>query len=148
MALTTGQVAALASEINNDPAVLGYAPPKAAGNDQGVADLLNAVGSTPAFQVNREPISVALFVENIDPTEFSALTQLQVSRLSALFAGGTLNINGTRTQQNLLNIFPAAGATKTNVSALLKRFGSRAEVLFGNGVVITANDVSKALRGL
>lgn len=135
---------ALASEINTDPAALGYAAPKQAGNDIAVAVLLNAVGAGVSFQVNREPISSALFIANMDPTEFAALTQAQLLRLLIILSGDSVDINGANTQTSLLGIFPNPGATKTAIAALLKRQGSRAEVLFGRGTVITGYDVAHA----
>lgn len=139
--------AALKTEIQTDPAALGYQSSVTAKNDQGIADLINTVRNGATFQVNREPVTVAQFIAKIDPAEFSALTQLQVSRLQALFSGGTLDINEPNTQSNMTKIFPAAGATVANVTPFLKRQGSRAEVLFGNGTVVTSSDVSLALRG-
>jgi hypothetical protein len=141
---------ALATEINNDPSALGYAVPKNAGNDQGVADVINLVRAGASFQVNREPIARETFIENINSTEFAALTALQLSRLQVILTGATVDINGTNTQSNLLGIFPnsnVAGTTKSNISALLKRQASRAEVLFGRGTIVSATDVSRALRG-
>jgi hypothetical protein len=99
------------------------------------------------FSVPREPITSAVFIENIDPVEYLALTQAQLLRLSIILQGGTVDINGTNTQKNLLNIFPAIGATKNNITALLNRTASEVESLFGRGTIITATDVSFALRG-
>jgi hypothetical protein len=139
--------AALASEINTDPAALGYAAPKAAGNDQGVANLLNAVGAGAGFQVNREPISTAFFLSNVAAAEYLALTAVKLAQLQCIVAAQTVDINDASTQAMLIGVFGNPSATRTNIIAILKRQGSRAEVLFGRGTVITVNDISKALRG-
>jgi hypothetical protein len=139
--------AALKTEIQTDPQALGFAAMLAAGSDQPIADALNLVRAGAAYQVNREAITSALFISQMDPTEFAALTQAQLLRLEVILTGGTVDINDTRTQSNLLGIFPNPGTTKTNVAALLKRQGSRAEVVLGRGTVVTASDVGRALRG-
>ena len=137
----------LANEINADPTGLGYAAFTNAGNDQGVVTLINAVGVSGSFQVPREPIPTAMFIANMDPTEFAALTNVQLLRLQIILSGGTVDINGANTRASLLAIFPSNGVTKTNIAALLNRQGSRAEVLWGIGTIVTTDNVSKAMRG-
>lgn len=138
--------AALKTELQNDPAALGYAALITAGNDQGLADALNLVRNGVPYQINREPIATALFITKMDSAEFAALTQPQLLRLNTMLIGGAVDINDANTQTSLLGIFPANGASKAAVQALLKRQGSRAEVLFGRGVVVTATDVEYARK--
>ena len=135
---------ALATEITTDPAALGYAAPLAAGADQALADILNLVRTGVTFKIDREPITAAAFLAQCSSTEFLALTQLKLSQLSTVFAAQMIDINDVSTQAILLGIFPAAGTTKANIQAILKRNGSRAEVLFGRGAIVTADDIARA----
>lgn len=137
--------AALATEINTDPLTLGYATPKAAGNDQAIAILLNAVGAGASYQVNREAIPVALLFVNIDATEFLALSDIKLQQLQAVLAAVSIDLNDASTRAILIGIFGNPSVTRTNLTAILKRQGSRAEVLFGRGTTITSNDVARAL---
>lgn len=139
--------AALKTEIQTDPAVLGYSVPLAAGNDHGIADILNAVGAGATFQVNREAITTAFFLSNVSSAEYLALAQLKLLQLTPLMAAQTIDINDASTQAILIGVFGNPSTTRTNIIALLKRQGSRGEVLFGRGTAITASDVSFALRG-
>ena len=137
--------AALATEINTDPLALGYAAPKAAGNDAAVATLLNTIGATAAYQVNREPISTAVFLSHVDSAGFLALLPTQLAQLQCLMVVQTIDINDASTQAILVGIFGNPSATRTNIIAILKRQGSRAEVLFGRGVTVSSDDVARAM---
>jgi hypothetical protein len=140
--------AALATEIQQDADALGYAASVVAGNDQAVADALNLVRAGATFQVSREPISTAFFLSNVAPAEFLALTAVKLAQLQCIVAAQSVDINDASTQAMLVGIFGNPSATRTAIIAILKRQGSRAEALFGRGAVVSASDVSKALRGL
>jgi hypothetical protein len=137
----------LAAEINGDPAALGYAASVGAGNDQAVADALNLVRAGASFQVSREPIATAFFLSNVAATEFLTLSAVKLAQLQCIVAAQAVDINDASTQAMLIGIFGNPSATRTNIIAILKRQASRAEVLFGRGAVVSASDVSNALRG-
>lgn len=143
--------AQLAAEINGDPAAIGYATKVAAKDDAGVAALLNTPTATDVF---RNDIGMNEVVNAIPAADFITLTQLQVSKLSLMFQS-TPTIDGT--SSNIRTILGSAVAatglfatlpnTIAALTALAKRKGTRAEVLWGIGTVIGQADVSFALRG-
>lgn len=145
--------AALATEINSDPAGKGYASPKAVGSDAGIAALLNQAGSGANFQVNTPPITAAQMLRAIDPAEFKALPADEKVQLQILCSSGSIDLQDANTIAILRNIFPAAlsggvpaaPTTRAAVIALVKRNGSRAEFRFGAGTLISPSDVAIAL---
>lgn len=130
-------------ELTTDPQALGYATM----TDQQVSDALNLVRAGQAYQINAAPISAATFFSNLDPTEFQALTQLKLLQLQVVLLAQPINLSDTSVQGILLGIFSAAPTSKVNISALVKRQGSRAEVVLGIGTVVTASDVLNARNG-
>lgn len=143
---------ALASEINNDPKAMGFAALKTAGNDQGIANLLNALTGPGAASINVTSMAKDAFVEAVAASFFglwnlSATLQAKYDRALQILNGFSLTVNPNGT--NLGNLLAAmvadsvmAPATKT---AIQTRTGSRAEVLFGQGVIISSRDVAAAL---
>lgn len=139
-------LAALTTEINTDPASLNLATLVAAGNDSGVAAALNAAGAGAAFSIFRKAIAVRDVVANIASADFASLTALQLAKLQLLFAGSaTLDATDTNTRTIIVGVFSGMATTVSNLTALAKRQGSRAEVLWGDGTTISANQVSQAL---
>lgn len=137
--------AQLSTEISTDPAALGYAALVAAGNDAGVVALLNAPTATAVF---RRDIGVHEVVAAIAPADFAGLTVLQVAKLQLLFTGTTtIDASSANTRALFVGIFSGLPTSSASLTSLASRPGSRAEVLFGVGTVITGNDVSLALRG-
>lgn len=135
---------ALKSELINDPQGLGYAPLYANGQDQDLADVLNVVRVGGAFQINNEPVSKEAVVKAITGADFAAMTSLDFTKLLVLFLMGEIDLANNATQMLLASVFPASGGTRTNLIALSKRQGTRGEVLFGNGVRISASDIAIA----
>lgn len=133
----------LKSELANDPQALGLV----AMTDQAAADALNLVRAGAAYQINTAPVAAATFFSNLDPTEFLALTQLKISQLQAVFLAAPINLSDPSTQGILLGIFTASPISKANVTALVKRQASRAEVVMGIGTVVSAADVHNARNG-
>lgn len=143
--MTTITLAALKSEIQSDPTGVGYAAPVAAGADGAVADLLNAAGAGVAYSIYRKSVGIHEIIAAIDATNFGSLAALQVAKLQLLFAGtGNLDATDANTRAIATGIFTGMTATLTNLAALVKRQGSRAEVLWGDGARVTADLVSQA----
>jgi hypothetical protein len=150
--------AALKSELQTDPTVIGYA---ALGtNDVAKAAALNLPRA--AITIRRSDVSAKELWEAIDVSDYTALgaspnaTQLSTERrylawLTGLPAFGSvriLNDDGSNgpVAVNLLAMFPNGSPTRARIVALASRQGSRAEQLFGEGVAITAQDVGIALQ--
>lgn len=141
--------AALRSEIQADPASLGYAAFVSAGDDSAIASALNLPRAGAGYQIYRNDISQADIIKCIVSVDFKAATQLQMNKLQFLFPPGVLlDATAANTRQIILDIFAGASATTTSaLSAVATRAGSRAEVLFGAGAIVTSAQVSVALRG-
>lgn len=141
----TVSYSALKNEIINDPNGLGYSTPYNLGNDDGVAALLNSVGAGAAYSIFKNSVPIADLLKNFVPAEFNALTAVQVAKLQLLFAGSaTIDPSDANTRSIFQTFLSAATGTLTNFAALIKRQGSRAEVLFGIGTSISGSDVAAA----
>ena len=118
-----------------------YSVPFAAGNDIGVAALLNAVSQ--AININRGVIASSEVTAAIIPSEFLALNSAQQALCNFYAAAGQIDSANTNVRSFFTTVF--AGTTSlTNLQALVSRKGSRAEQLFGIGTLIVPDDVAKA----
>lgn len=165
MALTPAQYQTLKTELLTDPRGYGYAPLRTSGSDNALADLLNLVrdgtNTGPAIPIRRVDVLSKELWEAIDVGDMTALpgsptaAQLSTERRQLAWLTGLpaiprirlLNDDGSNTPAvtNLLAIFPVSG-TRTRITALASRNGSRAEELFGRDTRITDTDVAIALR--
>lgn len=137
----------LASELNNDPAGLGYSADIASGSDNGLLEKINVVRAGAPYSIQRKNIPVSEFVTGFDPTEYLALAQDKLAQLNPMLAGVQLDVSAQSVRTILASIFPAGGPTRTNLQAIVKRQGSRAEVLWGIETRVTEAEISCALRG-
>lgn len=143
---------ALQSEITTDPAALGYAGK----TDDQIAVLLNTIGSGTAadgksYTIFRNDIAAKEVVQAIESADFisgTILTQLLTSKLQILLSAVPIDATLANVRANFMGIFNGASVTTKNaMSALAQRNGSRAEVLFGTGVTLTATDIGIARNG-
>lgn len=108
-------------------------------DDETAAAQINA----PNRQPDRDAVSSGQLVASIVRTEYDALTAAQKDYVRLVAIAQTLPLTPTlRTE--LGQLFPAGSGTRTNLLALLKRPGSRAEEL-GLGFV-TPSNVADARR--
>lgn len=143
MPLTAPQILTLKSECINDPKGLGLNAMYANGQDQDVADALNVIREGGDYQINSEPVSKEAVVKAITGADFATMTALDFTKLLVLFLMGEIDLANNATQTLLASVFPAGGGTRTNLIVLSKRQGTRGEVLFGNGVRISASEVAE-----
>lgn len=154
---------ALKTELQTDPAALGYAPHVASGNAQGLADIMNwprngttaspvnaVVGA--AITIRRPDISPNEVLEAIDSRDFIAspgiahvawfesVTQLRSMRLVD-DAGVDTRVLGNL--KRIVNNTPQGSQSRLNT--LASRVGSRTEQLFGAGIELTHSDIGTAL---
>jgi len=142
MALTQ---AGLNTELTTDPAALGYGPLISTENWTELAALLNApkagftisVGVLPSYRV----------VAAIKQSDWDALTASERTYLSFVVQAGQVQCDAGEVRAALAGLFPAGSVTRANLVAMVDRPGSRAEEVFGTGVVITYEDVIRAVRG-
>jgi len=137
-------LAALKAELLADPLGLGYAPLLAHGADSSLADLLNAV--RPSIDINRGVIPSYEIVNATTPTEWTALSTTEKQRYQTLTGAGQVDSGNANVRAAFQAMFAAGTATRTALTALLTRKGSRAEQLFGAGAAVTAEHVSDARR--
>lgn len=136
-------LAALNSEIINDPAAIGYATPRQAGDDVGVANLINAVqGTITVFRNNVGPTEV---LGNTTVSGYSALTAAQQGYYNDIVGLPFIDATNATLRTNLATMFPAGSPTRTALLAVAQRNGSRAEQLWGTGFVVTPLMVAQAL---
>lgn len=147
-------IVSLRSEIQNDPAALGYAALVTANNDQGIADLLNDTLESNVGWAKRNDFlswsasSIRSVIEDTaanqaDPLRASALV------LQSICNGGAEGIDFSRTENiTLLDAWVAAGKISATEKDALLAFATsnipRSEKLFGQ--LITANHVAQAVR--
>lgn len=144
MALTEAQSAILKTEVDTDPMSLGYTA-----DDPFCAGLLNEVRSGAAYQMPNESVSVVEVMDAVDGDELSAVEEkgLQFFLTRMQIAGGVVDISsGSSIIGQVASLFTVAVApnSRTALNALTDREGSRAEILFGAGVVVTHLDVGTA----
>lgn len=146
MSLTSAQIATLHTELHSDPQSLGYAAMLATPDYVGLANLLNQTGSTAAYNVYVNNITISQIVGAIASTDFANLTALQAAKIQLLFSGSPLvDATNANTRASFAAIFTGMSTATTNaLTALAQRYGSRAEVLFGTGTVLQVSDVVAA----
>lgn len=132
--------AALKSEITTDSTGIGLATPFASGTLGVVVDALNLVRTT--IDVDRPLVPAYEVWEAIVPTEWAALSAQEKQRIQTILSMGTVYTKGANTRASFQAAFAGGTTTRTNLTNLLTRKGSRAEQLFGQAV--TLDDVVRA----
>ena len=135
---------ALQSEINTDPAAVGYVPYLDATNT--LLDLLNNPAHNPGSPTINRPI------EELDiPDVAGAIVDAEYGALSEYGkVWVTMLINRPAEEALLpyrdkfLDLFNAQSTTRANVQALRVKLASRAETLFGVNTVITRPELIAA----
>ena len=140
--------AVLKNELLTDPAALGYATPIADGSMSTLAGLINAIRVGPTYAIWRGLIEGREVVQAIDPTEFVTFTQLQIMRLMLICsATGGLDSGSAQVRTLVTEAMPSGSTiSRAAMVAMAKRQGSRAEVVFGPGIVLTSDELITALR--
>lgn len=147
---------ALAAELANDPASLGYAPLVADNNDEALAAMLNEKRYTAPVSrlVNARTMMAELgaiaAATILDKMEAAASINPAIKWAMFYLKSDGLDVGHPQTQGQL-DALAAAGvltpAEAEATKALANAQISRAEQLFGVNTTVTAGDVSIALRG-
>lgn len=144
----------LAAELTNDPLSIGYRALITAGNDNGIASLLNLLTGPGSATITLSSLSGDLFRTGLLPAVLSlgsASAALQTKYqyiLTVANAAQVVDMTNPYVLGAIQGLVTDALMTQAQATAINHRTGSRAEVLFGGGAIVTSNDVSKALRGL
>jgi len=137
--MATFTLQALATELATDPLTLGYG---AALTDSDKVAILNLRSGLGAANVFRSDVTTAEIINAIVAADFAALTTLQISKLNLILSVSILDTTKANIRTIFLGIFTGMAATITALTALAQRTGSRAEILWGYGTVITEQQVS------
>lgn len=116
----------------------------AAGDNGEIHRLINE----PGFgTVNRDTLSGAELFDAIELTEFSALDAAKQDRIKFLIQiGGQMAVGpNSKARAWLLDAFPDGTTTYDALVALVQRPGSEAEVQWGTGMVISLDQIRRAL---
>lgn len=133
-------LAALKTELQTDPTSLGYASSMASGTDWALADLLNAVRQT--IDIDRGVIPSYEIINATAVAEWTALSAAEKQRYQTLTGAGQVDSANVNVRASFNQMFAGGTATRTALTALLTRKGSRAEQLFGQQV--STEHVSRA----
>lgn len=116
----------------------------AAGNDDTISTALNVVQGE--ILVNRTFIPTSEVLAALVASEFLLLAPAAISLIQMIItcSAGSIDASQPNIQGAFTTIFGAGTTTRTNLQALLKRTGSRAEQLFGIGTIITPADIAIA----
>jgi hypothetical protein len=142
--------AALKTELQTDPASMGYAAGVASNNDEALADLLNdlTLGTSKGYTLTKKTITAAELQSCVVVSEWQSRTAEQKSAWQNLLIASaytgvpTTNANIIAQAQAIWN----ATTTLDNLAAAIVRPCSRAEFLGSEGTSVSAADVSNALR--
>jgi hypothetical protein len=162
--LTSQQLAAIKSELETDPASLGYAAHIAAGNMGLLVELLNATAS-PDFWVWRTWVTKDEYVasESVDATTFNWTGEGFIGRSQGerdawreLFSSsgrGAAGVNPSlpNVRQAFTDIFSGATApapaNRTHMATVSRRKASRFEQVFATGTGSTGSPATMAAEG-
>lgn len=143
--------AALQSELQNDPAGMGYAPLVEAADDIAISGLMNAIEGPGAGVVTIPTLTRGQFLLNIVAPVGAALLKASPTLqakwtfyLDLAKASEEIHITTPVIQSLLAALISDGIASQEIIDAATKRTGSRAEVLFGAGTVISPEQIGAA----
>ena len=136
------------AELTIDPLVFGYAPLIAQGNHQGCADIENDVTQV-SVQVTEKKLLRAEMQGAVDTTEYLGMSGAERSLWESILALSEpidLTIGGLG--QQVRDLWPTGSRpiTRAALDEITQRPGSRGEDLYGTDTVVTASDVTVALK--
>lgn len=137
-------LAALKTEINSDPAALGYAGKSL----QEIADILNSVYNV-AHKINKGEVPSGDVVKQFVAAELGGLSTGQLNLLFLLLCRDTIDISDTKVQDILKGIFTSANfpLTRAALIAFAQRQATRAEYAFQEpNLFITWQMIAEALN--
>lgn len=148
-------IAALKSEITNDPNGYGWAAIRVTGDTQALTTALNlyrdGTNGGPSISVKRRDINPQEVLEAVDTRDFKASpSALEASWFESITQYPTIRLvaedgTDTRIMSNFKRVLQNTNGSQTRVVALGMRAGSRIEQLFGTDMVASIDDVRAAL---
>lgn len=136
----------LAAFINGDPALVVL---KNAGNDVGIANVLNGLAPGGPHSVWRPNILASELLGGVVWSEVQAFTAVKWSAITAMLSTGTVDATNPNIRDFFAGVFSGANATVANMTAVAKvPAPSVAEVQWGAGTRISTAEIAVALGRL
>ena len=134
----------LHDEITTDPKGLGYGALLAAGDDEGVATLLNSTYAGVGI-VYRPNLPAHEILGSLVAAEVAGWTQVKWVAFTALISTGTVDATNPNIRALFQQLVGAGTASLANMNNAAKVTSpTRAEELWGAGTIITSSDVGVA----
>ena len=131
-----------------DPLSLGLAALLAIPDYVGVANMINAVGSTDAFLVPSSTVTVEQLLGAFTSADSATLATNagHLAYISTAAVSGSIDATQTMGWSNLLSVLSGYTASAAALTRVGKRYGSAMEVWFGPGTVAQISDVVAAVN--
>lgn len=141
----------LANEINIDPLNLGYSQYITMGSDYGISVLLNNIIGNGSATITLPTMSnsdfVAAFLPYLPAALKSSNSVFYSTIWQTILAMPIIDFTKGTVDAVMAEAVSDGVMTQAQATALNQRMGSRAEVLFGAGIIIDHLDIAKSLRG-
>lgn len=139
----------LQTEINSGPYHTTFAPQVTAQDWPDIATLLNDVNGSANGPVYHADITGAQLLAAVNPAELGSLSSNDKDTFKFYTDSAEVVISDANLQSWLAATFTQLSQPLSHaaLAALQTRTGSRAEVLWGAGTVVTTNDVQFAMTG-
>lgn len=119
----------------------------AVGDHVGIRDFYNDRQGVSGGVVFRNDIAPREIINAVEPVDFRALQQIQLSKLQILFQAAPIDVQLSGLRQNFQSVFSGSATLLSgNLTSIAMRQGSRGEVLFGTGTNISTQQVQEALN--
>jgi hypothetical protein len=148
--MTIFSLQALHDEFSLDPGNLGYADLWNAGGDAGCAEMINAVRTGGAVwadgisgKVDRVLVKGYEVLNQIVQVEYDDLKSSKQAYINNLIQMPILDLSNSNVRNGFNHCFVSGSVTYGNFNTYIKRDGSRAEALWGPGVVVSINQISQ-----
>ena len=139
---------ALHDEIEADPMGLGYKDGADWKEDAEIVALINALEGPGAAQIMRKLIMPSEIWNSIPYSEYetygASKREWLDTALELAGGSGVIDANDSVVYDNLIAVFPAGSDARANLLSKIRRTGSRAEVLWDEGTVVTISQVGHA----
>jgi hypothetical protein len=144
----TYSMAALMTEITNDPKGLGYS--SQSGNADSIAVLMNTspepIATGQQEQIYRNYADTRDLMAGIVLSEFTALTQANRDYLAVVFSTSQVKTGDSNLRTQIGSVFAAGTTSRTNLTTAAQKNASRSEALWGDGFRVAAQQVALALH--
>lgn len=139
-------LSALRTELLTDPRSLGYSTAVTQGDHNTLVDLINR--SAASHSVSMGTVTSINLQQVVVASEYAVLSGGQRDLWNAVLtaATGGVPISNAAIRAQVAVVWSAGTTTRANLLALDTRTGTRAEVLFGEGMRVTSTDIQKALE--